>query len=70
MHRSEELEGLGGTGLQTQDSLGITRARLAKQKLNESLTLLNQIRDMEVGPAAPAAVLKVIQPLSPKAGPA
>ena len=44
----EELEQLGGTGLQTQDSLGITRARLAKQKRNESAMLFNQIKDMEV----------------------
>ena len=44
----EELEQLGGTGLQTQDSLGITHARLAKQKRNEASLLLNQIKDMEV----------------------
>ncbi|EIE22973.1 hypothetical protein COCSUDRAFT_47455, partial [Coccomyxa subellipsoidea C-169] len=47
IHRNEELSELGGTGLQTQDSLGITRARLAKQRLNENLTLLNQIKDMQ-----------------------
>ncbi|BDA49908.1 probable carbonic anhydrase 1 at N-terminal half [Coccomyxa sp. Obi] len=47
IHRNEEMKELGFTGLQTQDSLGITRARLAKQRLNENLTLLNQIKDMQ-----------------------
>lgn len=42
------MKDLGFTGLQTQDSLGITRARLAKRRLNENMTLLNQIKDMEV----------------------
>ena len=45
-HR-EEMEDLGGTGLRSQDSLGITRARLAKQKRNESAALLDQIHAME-----------------------
>jgi hypothetical protein len=39
---------MGFTGLQTQDSLGLTRARLAKQRRNESLTVLDQIKRMEV----------------------
>ncbi|KAK9903546.1 hypothetical protein WJX75_008408 [Coccomyxa subellipsoidea] len=47
IHRNEELNELGFSALQTQDSLGITRARLAKQRLNENLTLLNQIKDMQ-----------------------
>ncbi len=47
IHRNEEMKDLGFTGLKTQDSLGITRARLAKQRLNENLTLLNQIKDMQ-----------------------
>ncbi|CAL8465564.1 g5100 [Coccomyxa elongata] len=47
IHRNEEMKDLGFSGLQTQDSLGITRARLAKQRLNENLTLLNQIKDMQ-----------------------
>lgn len=42
------MKDLGFTGLQTQDSLGITRARLAKQRLNENMSLINQIKDMEV----------------------
>ena len=37
-----------GSGLRSQDSLGITRARLAKQRLNESTALLDDIKNMEV----------------------
>lgn len=54
IHRNEELNELGFSALQTQDSLGITRARLAKQRLNENLTLLNQIKDMQVCPPTPS----------------
>ena len=42
------MEDLGVTGLRSQDSLGITRARLAKQRLNESTALLDDIKNMEV----------------------
>ena len=48
IHRHQELDDLGVTGLKSQDSLGITRARLAKQRLNESTALLDDIKNMEV----------------------
>jgi hypothetical protein len=48
IHRHQELDDLGLTGLKSQDSLGITRARLAKQRLNESTALLDDIKNMEV----------------------
>lgn len=48
------MKDLGFSGLQTQDSLGITRARLAKQRLNENLTLLNQIKDMQARHNSPS----------------
>lgn len=48
IHRHQELDELGVTGLKSQDSLGITRARLAKQRLNESTALLDDIKNMEV----------------------
>ena len=44
------MDDLGATGLRSQDSLGITRARLAKQRLNESTALLDDIKNMEVSP--------------------
>lgn len=47
MRHREELEQAGGTVLQSQDSLAITHARLAKQKRDESALLLDQIKDME-----------------------
>ena len=47
IHRHQEMDDLG-SGLRSQDSLGITRARLAKQRLNESTALLDDIKNMEV----------------------
>ena len=46
--RHQEMDELGISGLRSQDSLGITRARLAKQRLNESTALLDDIKNMEV----------------------
>ena len=51
IHRHQEMDDLGFSGLRSQDSLGITRARLAKQRLNESTALLDDIKNMEVIPA-------------------
>ena len=42
------MDELGASSLRSQDSLGITRARLAKQRLNESTALLDDIKNMEV----------------------
>ena len=50
INKHQELDDLGATGLRSQDSLGITRARLAKQRLNESTALLDDIKNMEVRP--------------------
>lgn len=49
IHRHQELDDLGASSLRSQDSLGITRARLAKQRANESTALLDDIKNMEVG---------------------
>ena len=48
INKHQEMDDLGATGLRSQDSLGITRARLAKQRLNESTALLDDIKNMEV----------------------
>ena len=46
--KAGEPEDLGGGGrLQSQDSLAITRARLARQRENARATLLNQINSMQ-----------------------
>ena len=50
INKHQELDDLGATGLRSQDSLGITRARLAKQRLNESNALLDDIKNMEASP--------------------
>lgn len=50
INKHQELDELGATGLRSQDSLGITRARLAKQRLNESTALLDDIKNMEASP--------------------
>ena len=50
INKHQEMDDLGATGLRSQDSLGITRARLAKQRLNESTALLDDIKNMEVSP--------------------
>ena len=42
-----EPEEVGGYRLQSQDSLGITRARLARQRENARMALLNQINSMQ-----------------------
>lgn len=42
-----EAEEVGGYRLQSQDSLGITRARLARQRENARMALLNQINSMQ-----------------------
>ncbi|CAK0786549.1 hypothetical protein CVIRNUC_009762 [Coccomyxa viridis] len=47
INKHQEMDDLGATGLRSQDSLGITRARLAKQRLNESTALLDDIKNME-----------------------
>lgn len=38
---------MGNYRLQSQDSLGITRARLARQRENARMALLNQINSMQ-----------------------
>jgi len=42
------MDEVGASSLRSQDSMGITRARLAKQRLNESTALLDDIKNMEV----------------------
>ena len=45
--KGNEPEELGGYRLVSQDSLGITRARLARQRENQRMALLNQINSMQ-----------------------
>ena len=45
--KGNEPEELGGYRLVSQDSLGITRARLARQRENQRMALLNKINSMQ-----------------------